>query len=455
MSTFYQASGWEMSHDLGPGGIVLRNVTHQGYGLADDIRLTRVWVGAPPPDDRTAPRTSPARVRSFVPGSAELPAQLPAFPLKPGAYPPGGFGIYPTVGGLAAEFEADTAIPNLRNDRMRLRQTFLFGPLSKDPPHEPGAVLRAARLFPLLTFTVTPGPEPLPGPSYFRADFRFGLDLSPGPALSRGADPSQRRDLAGVFRDHEDTPSPLQDTSTSVPRLAGLADVFAGAEKPLHHEFLGPGLRLRRSAKPAPRTWDNYHHFPKAEDGSLPSTPGAFHCLHLHWRWGAVSATSSRVPPLVGGDQFKGLGWTPQVGGPLIDPTIPGQDLTLAVTTDSGPGTPWAAELNPSEWQFADLFTNRRAEPLPVKDGAKLTLWVSIEVERPPGKENVAWGGTLFEHGMYFAHDFEPTVLRNRNPDVGLQPGAMAAVGGLRGPLVKESVSPDAKPMPWWRYPPP
>jgi hypothetical protein len=440
--------GWDLEHQLKPGGLVLNNVSNHGFPLATDIRLARVWMAAPGVLATVDPKHYWKDVtrRSFVPGTPDLPSTGPVSRLDR-VRPPGDFGIYPVDGGLSATFETATALPKVRNDRLTITQRYLFGPYSKNPPHEPGAVLLAARMFPLLDFKVTPGPERLPGPSYFRADFRFELALN-GFGL----------DQAGIFRDSETVPTP---TISIGPRLnlPGLAAVFAGAEKPLHHELIGYGLTERNrafggSVGADKQTWDNYHQFPKAADGSLPSTPGAFHCLHLHWRWGAVSAQGNVFPPLQGGTQFRGLGWTPQVGGPLIDPAIASQDLTFAVTTDSGPGTPWAADANASEWLFPDLFTGRRAQPLPVKNGAKLTLWMSFEVAGPDGRNTEPWGGTLFPHGMYFAHSAEPSVFLNLNPAAGPITPILGAAGGLHDPLVKESVSETASPMPWTRYPP-
>jgi hypothetical protein len=441
--------GWELDYGIGPGGLVLSKVGNHGYPLATDMRIARLWVAAPTLGAITDPARYRASVprRSFVPGSGDMPALGPVTRL-PDTRAPGAFAIHPTHGGLAATFETATAIPTLRNDRLTVTQRYLFGAYSKNPPHEPGAVLTAARLFPLLEFTFTPGPENTPGPSYFRADFRFDFALN-------GDGP----DLAGVFRDGETVPAARFSSRPPFIVKPALADVFAGGEKPLHHEFIGPGLRESHvpigTISPDPQTWDNYHQFPMAQDGSLPSTPGAFHCLHLHWRWGAVSGSGAAFPPLHGSPQFKGIGWTPAAGGPLIDPAIPAQDLTLAVTRDSGPGTPLAPGANPSEWTFSELFTKLRSQPLPVAGGARLTLWMSFEVYRPDDRKKAVWGGTLFPHGMYFAHSPEPTLLQSvfvGNP--GPVTPILSAGGGLRDPLQKESVSANASPMPWTRYPP-
>lgn len=440
-------SAWSFTDRFGPGGLILNDVRHGAYPLAKDIRVTRVWVAAPPPRTRSGgpdPLLKTKKKRSFVLGDDILPTNQP-FELIRGGQAPGDFAIYPIAGGLGVDYEVGTGIPDVRNDTLVINQRYLFGHYSQHPAHEPGSVLRAARFFPLLTFRLKPGPENLPGPSYFRADFRFDLGLNRKHA---------GYDLGGVFRDAEDVPLVINE-GLDYFRPPLLHDIFTGGEKPLHHELIGPGLRERTKADTGPdlQTWDNYHHFPLTEDdGGLPSTPGAFHCFHTHWRWGAVSVTG-QFPVLEGGKQFAGLNWTAELGGPMIDKEIPLQDLTFAVTKDSRDGTSLAAEANPSEWPFADLFTKHRANPAPIKkEGEKITFWISVEVSRPPGAENREWGGTLLPHGMFFSHESEPTLLHHDG--VPIKTPAMTLGAGLRGPLVKESVSASANPMPWVRYPP-
>ncbi|MGW5699898.1 hypothetical protein [Amycolatopsis japonica] len=439
--------GWEFRDRLDDGGLILDSVWHRDYPLASDIRFPRVWVAAPPPRIRSGGPDPllKAKKRAFVLGK-DMHAKSAPYELVRGGQSIGDFALYPVVGGLGVDYEAEIAIPGVRNDVLTVSQRYLFGAYSKHPAHEPGSVLRAARFFPLLEFRLKPGKENLPGPSYFRADLRFDL------ALHRKGD---GHDLGGVFRDEEHVSLSIADENIHGGRPPLLQDVFAGAEKPLHHDLIGPGLRERtkRDTGPDLQTWDNYHHFPSAEDGSLPSSPGAFHCFHTHWRWGAVSA-KGMFPVLAGGRQFAGLNWTEELGGPLIDPRIPDQDLTFAVTTDSRHGTPLEASANPSEWPFADLFTRWRAEPAPIKkDGAKITFWISVEVSRPDGAENREWGGTLLPHGMFFSHEPEPELF-DFGSDVPVIVPIQAKLAGLRNALVKESVPASASPMPWWRYPP-
>ena len=441
--------GWSFSDRLEPdgGGLILSTVSHQGYPMAHDIRVPRVWVAAPEPRDRSGgpDPVLKAKKRSYVLGSPDLPAKNQPFELIRGGQAPGDFAIYPISGGLGVDYEAETAIPGKRNDILTINQRYLFGPYSKHPSHEPGSVLRAARIFPLLEFRLKPGKENLPGPSYFRADFRFDLVLH-----NKG----DGNDLGAVFRDSEDVPLVIPSEGNLL-RPPVLYDVFEGAEKPLHHELIGSGLRERAKLDTGPdrQTWDNYHHFPRDDKGKLPSSPGAFHCFHTHWRWGAVSVTG-KFPVLTGGKQFAGLNWTEELGGPMIDPRIPAQDLTFAITRDSRAGTPLAASANPSEWPFTELFTRWRANPAAIKkEGAAITFWISVEVNRPAGAEHSEWGGTLLPHGMFFSHDSEPGLFDPESDVSGLVPIQIAAAG-LRNPLHKESVSASANPMPWMRYPP-
>ncbi len=68
--------------------------------------------------------------------------------------------------------------------------------------------------------------------------------------------------------------------------------------------------------------------------GGLPSTPGAYHAAHLHWRWGKYLQERHRyvksVLPLnkSGDSQFVSK---TGVGGPLLDPNIPYQSIRFAL----------------------------------------------------------------------------------------------------------------------------
>ena len=112
----------------------------------------------------------------------------------------------------------------------------------------------------------------------------------------------------------------------------------------------------------------------------LPYTPGATHAAHMHWRWGAFSATHTPAGP--GGPQYAGFEGP---GTPMIDGRIPNQSLRFAITTSRH-----AEEIskllrndNATEAQdfdsFETLFTAQgHKDPEPIADGAELVTWVSI-----------------------------------------------------------------------------
>jgi hypothetical protein len=119
------------------------------------------------------------------------------------------------------------------------------------------------------------------------------------------------------------------------------------------------------------------------------------------------------------------------MGGPLVDPRLPNQNLTFAITCSDRPE--WGATAFPRNRVFADTFENVRT-PVDVSKGCDLVLWLSFEAFRRDEDLDRPWHGSFFPQGMYFAHGPE-------------QAPPMAVMGGARG----EAENPPAKPI--WRRP--
>ena len=424
-----------MSYDLVPGGIVLRDVRHDMFNLAHDIRIVRVWV-----DTEYSDRSG---ARDFVLHGPQLRAAAPVTELRESRSAAlmsdnPFFFRYHNVSGLQASYRLEQpylgGTPN--ECHVDLTQKYLFTNYGKNPAHEPAGVLDACRLFPLLTFWF-PAVRNVthPYPKYFRADYRLdiALDNIAESGLTRavrtrqltGTDTSNK---AAIFRDNEGTVT-FDQVQGAMARLAPFsssegaqslqaAAIFAALEKPLVYEIASWGLA--RGNPPAgvrsSNTWDNVHIWPQRRSvrSSPISTPGAFHAFHCHWRWGAVAGDIRErglLLPEAGDLQFTGMGWRESEGGPLIDPNIPEQNLAFAISLNDRDEWRVDGNRNPSERNFASLFTRTSPAPRGVINGGDLIFWVSFEVFRGAQQVRQPWGGTLFVNGFYFAHNQDATPL--------------------------------------------
>lgn len=277
---------------------------------------------------------------------------------------------------------------------MTLEQRYILTQATTTPAHEPSGALRAARLFPLVRLdTENPKIDAV------RIDYRFAFELdasldgvnlsAPAGEAAALASPNQ----AGLFQDWE------------VPHVEELSHGLAGL-------------------------WG------KRGRGEIhPSTPGAFHAVHLHWRWGRV--TQEKGIFHAGEKQFRGVG---EQGGPLLDPKIPRQTIRFAITREAPQGTaagaanPWyPVGEAPSRSTFEELFTKKQPDPSPVAQGERLVLWYSIQVDRRAAEW--ALRGTVFLHGLFFAHEPEPRL---------------SLLTGTTGPILK----PKREKWSWARNPP-
>jgi len=211
-------------------------------------------------------------------------------------------------------------------------------------------------------------------------------------------------------------------------------NTFQNVVKPAELQVIGQGLNRgdwHSERKAENVLWDNVHWWGgfdwserNVKDPSitglahskLPSTPGGMHAAHFHWRWGLVLQEGTVLAPKSGEPQFKG---TP-IGGPLIDPAIPDQDIRLAAVQ----GDIASVEQNSSEFgkdfRIARDDTQRAKEtgalpgqPLMISQGSDAVLYASCEVHQKPGK---IFAGTVFPQGLFFAHEPEQPFSLIDNP---------------------------------------
>lgn len=393
------------------GGLVLQDVRHQQYLLAKDLRITRVWVGS-----KTAAKPI---VQDYMLGS-------PGLPLKSAT------GIAPLPGeeALIAPFKTplhesaifETARSALGSGtdtpKLTVQQDYLFTNYGKNPPHEPAGIVDAVRIYPLLTFNLPASSAKTRPVDYVRVDYRLALTVEQFEGdttnVKKG---TEFQDQIGVFRDAETLSFPY-----------AITDIFEAGEKPVTYEILGRGIDRGKKSQ-----WDNIHQWAA---GKIPETPGASHANHLHWRWGtpATQKTYAFPPKTAAGPQFAGVGG--KAGAPQIDPRIPDQSLTFAITAFDPQGqnpAVWDADNNGSTANFEDLFFRGRPTPLKIDKGTGLVIWISVETWRKPSTD--PWQGTFFMHGIFFAHELISSS------------SFVLSLTGINQPFYKNTVN-DQK---WWR----
>jgi hypothetical protein len=389
--------GWDFTYEVVPGsGLVIRKVSHANYRLARDMRVVAVWVAAGDPNDSA----NPSALRKLRLGDPNTPPiGDPNAPAKEMNVPllPRDFGFYRSLFGVRAAFAHIEARPG--SDLVMITQHYQFGDYGTNPPHEPGGLVQAARVLPLVSFRCSEGIN------YIRIDYRFHYELGsyiPDWSISS---PVPASNQAGVFRDRER----LSAGAFPVPHEG---DIFQAGEKPVRYEIVGPGLvRGQSIINGVPGTWDNIHQWNAKSSGDLPATPGAFYAVHTHWRWGHVYGQPPSTAFPGSGQQFQGLRWTTSgLGGPLVDRDIPIQNLTFAITADSDPSEEPALDV--STPSFKDFFLNKNTPNAPkdISAGANLIQWFCVEVFRNPHESDGVWENTVFIHGLFFAHNPDPVV---------------------------------------------
>jgi hypothetical protein len=364
-----------------------------------------------------------------------------------------------TASGLAATFTAPALLASATNPEMigmTIDQVFIFGPYGVHH-HEPSGALQAARHHPMLKYAFQANPnldktKPRTRIASIRFDFRLHIKLDRHFDMTENAKATQLGNQAGLFADSDSASGTIVDAIGGTIRHVDLSKGFSGgsfngAEKPLIFEAMAPGLARGFPAylvSPPPggavvgvRCWDNVHWWGARGPGNpIISAPGAFHAAHLHWRWGAAGAvTPVRSDPTFNPKVYpSGVAARPGVTGtwgPLVDPGIWMQSIRVAIVKNDprlDPNTGVAlGTLSKPDWKT--LFDpGLRATPDEISAGADIVLWLSAEVAGRvtlPGYRDgsflptdvaaktyiAAATGTIFLHGLFFAHNPEQTGI--------------------------------------------
>jgi len=428
MPTAYDSlTGWNFDYaDVAgrppPGGLTLTNMQHWGHNFCRDLRLIgiRMWMDEVTPADAVVRTTShflplsnpPFQVdhqQLIMPSSTSISRVVSDVTR---------FNTYFASGALALRGDytlgapfVETTWPNCEFARMIISQRFLFSPYNASPRHEPSGGLNAARCHPMTRFDFHPN-DALDRTrnrwrmSRIRFDYRLHLFLD-----RHHASPTTLANIgnnAGLFRDHEaaGVGGLLVQAGRTIVTLAPLAPsitpqgfsniAFAAIEKPLVLEVATYGLHNGGVPIGDARVWDNLHWWGTRGSGAMISAPGGFHAAHIHWRWGGAGYNMrSRIPEI---DDTGSPEHTAQ-----LDPN------TSGVTLES---------LCPEDWQT--LFTGHHATPNNIEAGRDIVMWYSAEAHRevtytPSGGSRVTarlrTPGTVFLHGIFFAHDPEQTAV--------------------------------------------
>jgi hypothetical protein len=434
------------------GGLVLQKVRHQGHNFAKDIRTVGIWLSYETVDGSGKVGGSSKKLRllgskwGFNVSAVEalVPKPILNHPtwkekfewlkeldaLNFSDYFQDPQGVYSGYGVMAKydgpNLFADLDLDNCEYSGLSIAQRFLFSRYADEPPHEPSGALDAARFHPLIDYEFTPNSTFDPSKTHaritsIRFDYRLHLYLDNDYQYTERPNmvPGTLSQQAGLFADRDSLAiSPLKDLSEKS---------FFAVEKPLVREVTAPGLLkgVEDGSDLAPDDlpiegkvlcWDNIHWWAlRYPPLTYISSPGAFHAAHCHWRWGAAL---NKVAALVGPFVDAGPHFTP--GQPLMDPGIFMQTIRVAVTKNQSrfdPAKQRLVDLSDARWE--SLFENHDTPPPEdIHDGADIVLWYSSEVHRQvtiPSRGSspffAARSGTVFLHGIFFAHDAEQTGI--------------------------------------------
>ncbi len=384
--------------------------------------------------------------------------------------------------GVRAKFDAPgllSSFPNCVYSDLSLEQIFLFSRYSNSPKHEPSGGLSAARFHPMLYYQFSKNASYGDKKRFTRVnsilfDYRLHHYLDRHYDVATNATLAQLGNQAGIFADSD---AALGTVGVSI--ASGVWNIFKrntaatalsrglfdAVEKPLALEVMAPGLAkgfsvfttLTSGGSPVNvRCWDNVHWWGSRGAGApLISAPGAFHCAHFHWRWGgaAKAAMVGSNPRFNPNTWPAGLPMHPAVQGmwgPLVDPGIWIQTLRVAVVKNNPRLDPnrgiAPSALGKDDWK--SLFNpGLRSTPIDISIGDDIVLWCSAEVHRevtvptssvnalppsfsvpPPPTSTSAASGTVFIHGLFFAHDAEKTGMTVGSTDPAYRPTSESTI---------------------------
>lgn len=430
------------------GGLVLKNMFHDGYSFAKDFRVLGIWFF--PTDTINQKPTflvlGPPnfKINYFKKYNSKQGGSVERAPYN--------FNAFNTYLQFEIEYESSQGLFGQQTP-IKIVQKYLFSDYSDSPTHEPAGAgvgliygaLIATRFFPMITVKL--GEEYEGIIRSFRVDYYIhpkidGYTIKAKNIRTCSADYPQGLEnfpnQAGVFLDGI---NPVTDTlqigaeyfkdsmygfqyapgGMNVPFILSpllapkikthdpdfMTAAFKAMEKPLVLEICTTGIKDSTNVFDSANKnygWDNIHWWGSRGTGNpIISAIGAFHCFHLHWNWNY--AAQALLP---GAPQFEGIN-----GGPMVDPLLPIQTVQFAIAKYSKSKDPELVDLTLlSKEKFSDLF-NSPNSPTPQNinlpnpagfEGNNIVLWYSIEAQIPEGFKE----GTVFIHGIFFAHENEP-----------------------------------------------
>lgn len=470
----YTAGGWEYTYDLydekgnvegsmvdkgwsPQGGLALKNVYHNGYSFAKDIRVVSIWVF--PKDTK---RFKPKQLVLGAPDFIQQPIKDHQLPFSPNVSKaikaPLNFSSYNTETALEVKWVSTKPVFEDANGKSRhlwITQTYIFSDYNDEPRHEPSGVLMAARLFPITT--VYYGDEQDGYIASVRIDYRLHLNLDGtlnykvnevfNKLIKNNPDRFKLKNFpnqAGAFKDFDD---PIIAAAKGIiTKSTNASNIFSAVEKPLLLEICGTGLLNGSNVLDTNKYgWDNIHWWGfRGEGQPIISAPGGFHAAHLHWRWGAITQLINKDKQFKTGipEEVKNYDEKKKsIEGALVDPSNWIQDIKFAIAKNISTRTPDETNSNLkalSTENFFDLFqANNLPNPENIEKGDDLVLWYSIEAKKDTTitktttdekgktltslkKVNASISGKYFIQGIFFAHEAEKSNIKIANVEVGM-----------------------------------
>jgi len=424
-------------------GFYLSEVFHDQHRLASSIRVERVAVTSIA--EGTKPRTDPDNFEFFGLGDC-IEVKAPTIVKLPkGTTDP--LGYYAPLFKATASYKRKKILGEA-DQSIEFELAYLFTAYGKDPSHEPGGIISAARVYPTLTFLVPGVTQKQLNKSYRRvtavqALFRMNFQL----------DNNGTNNQCGIFADL-DSLNLLSIAGNVYRQQTFGSTTFDRAEKPVPFDIAGKGIDSGVSLGwNGPPGWDNIHQWshpskktddPNDGKDNQSFTPGLPWGAHCHWRWSHDATAGAAGLP--GGPQYGG----PQgAGTPLVDDRIRDQTIEFAIVDRST----WfdqtnedtmllSIDLAPADYLFTDfakIWEYVHAAELVMPSGDPViylstTAWqvgdrrdaywrdvypesgiTDPKIEHTIEYYAAEWTGTFFAHGIFFPHNDEsvmPTKLR-------------------------------------------